>query len=108
MRLGTRLDPRAEEGGRGISSGGGYKLVGRLTEGSIRTKSDRPKPNVEPLVELSSMILAARRSLDDAYALAIPRSAPRKLSNSGGGRPVSAQTVARLARELTDQCVAGR
>ena len=44
MRLGTRLDPRAEEGGRGISSGGGYKLVGRLTEGSIRTKSDRPEP----------------------------------------------------------------
>ena len=29
MRLGTRLDPRAEEGGRGISSGGGDKLVGR-------------------------------------------------------------------------------
>ena len=50
MRLGTRLDPRAEEGVRGISSGGGDKLVGRLTEGSIRTKSDRPEPDVEPLV----------------------------------------------------------
>jgi len=29
VRLGTRLDPRAEEGVRGISSGGGDKLVGR-------------------------------------------------------------------------------
>ena len=50
MRLGTRPDPRAEEGWWGISGGGSDKLVGRLTEGSIRTKSDRPEPDVEPLV----------------------------------------------------------
>ena len=50
MRLGTGSDPGAEEGWRGIGRGSSNKLVGRLTEGSIRTKSDRPEPDVEPLV----------------------------------------------------------
>ena len=39
MRLGTRLDPRAEERLRRVSSSGGDEFVSRLTEGPIRTKS---------------------------------------------------------------------
>ena len=58
MRLGTRLDPRAEEGRRGISGGGSNKLVGGLTEGSIRTKGDRAKADGEPLV-LDDLVGAA-------------------------------------------------
>ena len=50
MRLGTRLDPRAEERLRRVSSSGGDEFVGRLTEGPVRTKSDRPKADAEPLV----------------------------------------------------------
>ena len=50
MRLGTRLDPRAEERLRGVSGGSNDELVGGLTEGSIRTKGDRAKADVEPLV----------------------------------------------------------
>ena len=37
MRLGTRLDPRAEERLRRVSSSGGDEFVSRLTEGPIRT-----------------------------------------------------------------------
>ena len=50
MRLGTWLDPRAKERLRRVSSSGGDEFVSRLTEGPIRTKSDRPKADVESLV----------------------------------------------------------
>ena len=50
MRLGTRPNPRVEERLWGVSGGSGDELVSRLTEGSIRTKGDRPEPDVEPLV----------------------------------------------------------
>ena len=50
MRLGTRLDPRAKERLRRVSSSGGDEFVGRLTKGPVRTESDRPKADAEPLV----------------------------------------------------------
>ena len=50
MRLGTRLDPRAEERLRRVGSSGGDEFVSRLTEGPVRTESDRPKADVESLV----------------------------------------------------------
>ena len=50
MRLWTRLDPRAKERLRGVSGGDSDELMGRLTEGPIRTKGDRAKADVEPLV----------------------------------------------------------
>ena len=50
MRLGTGLDPRAKERLRRVSSSGGDEFMSRLTEGPIRTKSDRPKADVESLV----------------------------------------------------------
>ena len=50
MRLGTRLDPRAKERLRRVSSSGGDEFVSRLTKGPIRTKSDRPEADVETLV----------------------------------------------------------
>ena len=50
MRLGTWLDPRAEERLRRVSSSGGDEFVSRLTEGPVRTERDRPKADVEPLV----------------------------------------------------------
>ena len=58
MRLGTRLDPRAKERLRRVSSSGGDEFVGRLTEGPVRTKSDRPKADVESLV-LDDLVGAA-------------------------------------------------
>ena len=58
MRLWTRLDPRAKERLRGVSSGGSDELMGGLTEGSIRTKGDRAKADVEPLV-LDDLVGAA-------------------------------------------------
>ena len=58
MRLGTRLDPRAEERLRRVSSSGGDEFVSRLTEGPVRTESDRPKADVEPLV-LDDLVGAA-------------------------------------------------
>ena len=50
MRLGTRLDPRAKERLRRVSSSGGDEFVSRLTKGPIRTKSDRPEADVETLL----------------------------------------------------------
>ena len=47
MRLGTRLDPRAKERLRRVSSSGGNEFVSRLTEGPVRTESDRPKADAE-------------------------------------------------------------
>ena len=58
MRLGTRLDPRAEERLRRVSSSGGDEFVSRLTEGPVRTESDRPKADVESLV-LDDLVGAA-------------------------------------------------
>ena len=58
MRLGTRLDPRAKERLRRVSSSGGDEFVGRLTEGPVRTKSDRSKADVESLV-LDDLVGAA-------------------------------------------------
>ena len=58
MSLGTRLDPRAEERLRRVSSSGGDEFVSRLTEGPVRTESDRPKTDVEPLV-LDDLVGAA-------------------------------------------------
>ena len=58
MRLGTRLDPRAKERLRRVSSSGGDEFVSRLTEGPVRTESDRPKADVEPLV-LDDLVGAA-------------------------------------------------
>ena len=58
MRLGTGLDPRAEERLRRVSSSGGDEFVSRLTEGPVRTESDRPKADVEPLV-LDDLVGAA-------------------------------------------------
>ena len=55
MRLGTRLDPRAKERLRRVSSS---EFVSRLTEGPVRTESDRPKADVEPLV-LDNLVGAA-------------------------------------------------
>ena len=58
MRLGTRLDPRAKERLRRVSSSGGNEFVSRLTEGPVRTESDRPKADAEPLV-LDDLVGAA-------------------------------------------------
>ena len=58
MRLGTRLDPRAKERLRRVSSSGGDEFVGRLTKGPVRTESDRPKADVESLV-LDDLVGAA-------------------------------------------------
>ena len=77
MRLGTRLDPRAEERLRRVSSSGGDEFVSRLTEGPIRTKSDRPKADVEPLV------------LDDLVGAAV-LGGPHRRSHPGAARHQSA------------------
>ena len=58
MRLGTRLDPRAKERLRRVSSSGGNEFVSGLTEGPVRTESDRPKADAEPLV-LDDLVGAA-------------------------------------------------
>ena len=58
MRLGTRLDPRAEERLRRVSGSGGDEFVSRLTEGPVRTEGDRPKADAEPLV-LDDLVGAA-------------------------------------------------
>ena len=50
MRFGTRLNPRVEERLRGVSGGSGDELVGRLTEGSIRTEGDCLEADAELLV----------------------------------------------------------
>ena len=50
MRLWVRLDPRAKERLRRVSSSGGDEFVSRLTKGPIRTKSDRLEADVETLV----------------------------------------------------------
>ena len=50
MGFGTRPNPRVEERLRGVSGGSGDELVSRLTEGPVRTESDRPKADAEPLV----------------------------------------------------------
>ena len=53
-----RLDPRAKERLRRVSSSGGNEFVSRLTEGPVRTESDRPKADAEPLV-LDDLVGAA-------------------------------------------------
>ena len=90
MRLGTRLDPRAEERLRRVSSSGGDEFVGRLTEGPVRTKSDRSKADVESLV-LDDLVGAAvlgggvgdERSETSLGALT--RSAHGKIRRASGG-----------------------
>ena len=58
MRFGTRLNPRVEERLRGVSGGSGDELVGRLTEGSIRTEGDCLEADAELLV-LDDLVGAA-------------------------------------------------
>ena len=48
MRLGTRLDPRAKERLRRVSSSGGNEFVSRLTEGPVRTESDKKRTGLFP------------------------------------------------------------
>ena len=50
MRLGPGSHPRAEEGLGGVRSGGSNELVSRLTERTIRTKSDCLEADAQVLV----------------------------------------------------------
>ena len=60
MRLGTRLDPRAEERLRRVSSSSGDEFVSRLTEGPVRTES---RANARMLINAEAKRRSARNSV---------------------------------------------